>query len=242
MAAQLYPLFFFLMIRRPPRSTLFPYTTLFRSLDRPFGAHDRRELLHPGEPAGRVLRADTVLLPVEGLALRPDAKRPFCAVRARRQIDHRALDVLRLAVVTRPSADREAPLGGEGDGGLRLDGGRERHHRDLHLEGALLRVRLLVRGPLPEVLGLRVVVVDPDTAERHRATRAALSLRLVNRQRAADSRAHGGDAPAALRGEHRGGRGVSPPRGARQTPPGPRPGPFPPPGGPPPTPLLVGRP
>src|SRR3989442_3987944 len=26
-----YPLFFFLMIRRPPRSTLFPYTTLFRS-------------------------------------------------------------------------------------------------------------------------------------------------------------------------------------------------------------------
>src|SRR5438874_3937430 len=26
------PLTFFLMIRRPPRSTLFPYTTLFRSL------------------------------------------------------------------------------------------------------------------------------------------------------------------------------------------------------------------
>src|SRR5205807_8997941 len=28
----LIPFFFFLMIRRPPRSTLFPYTTLFRSL------------------------------------------------------------------------------------------------------------------------------------------------------------------------------------------------------------------
>src|SRR5258708_21642851 len=27
----MYSLFFFLMIRRPPRSTLFPYTTLFRS-------------------------------------------------------------------------------------------------------------------------------------------------------------------------------------------------------------------
>src|SRR6266496_5507158 len=27
--------FFFLMIRRPPRSTLFPYTTLFRSRPRP---------------------------------------------------------------------------------------------------------------------------------------------------------------------------------------------------------------
>src|SRR3712207_7661651 len=30
-------MFFFLMIRRPPRSTLFPYTTLFRS---PYGGHD----------------------------------------------------------------------------------------------------------------------------------------------------------------------------------------------------------
>src|SRR2546422_5302827 len=29
--AFLYSFFFFLMIRRPPRSTLFPYTTLFRS-------------------------------------------------------------------------------------------------------------------------------------------------------------------------------------------------------------------
>src|SRR3712207_9536327 len=27
--------FFFLMIRRPPRSTLFPYTTLFRSISKP---------------------------------------------------------------------------------------------------------------------------------------------------------------------------------------------------------------
>src|SRR5260370_5761952 len=32
-------LFFFLMIRRPPRSTLFPYTTLFRS-------HFERNLVH----------------------------------------------------------------------------------------------------------------------------------------------------------------------------------------------------
>src|SRR6266702_7186620 len=29
----LFIFFFFLMIRRPPRSTLFPYTTLFRSVD-----------------------------------------------------------------------------------------------------------------------------------------------------------------------------------------------------------------
>src|SRR5579859_8275432 len=33
--------FFFLMIRRPPRSTLFPYTTLFRSLSSPPGPLDR---------------------------------------------------------------------------------------------------------------------------------------------------------------------------------------------------------
>src|SRR2546430_16248961 len=38
-------LFFFLMIRRPPRSTLFPYTTLFRS--RRARAGDRR-----GRPQG----------------------------------------------------------------------------------------------------------------------------------------------------------------------------------------------
>src|SRR2546430_8775489 len=32
-------LFFFLMIRRPPRSTLFPYTTLFRSRDMEAAGH-----------------------------------------------------------------------------------------------------------------------------------------------------------------------------------------------------------
>src|SRR6266540_4068281 len=36
------------MIRRPPRSTLFPYTTLFRSDDRPFDtAQDRRPATGP---------------------------------------------------------------------------------------------------------------------------------------------------------------------------------------------------
>src|SRR5436309_7137844 len=40
--------FFFLMIRRPPRSTLFPYTTLFRSrLRADPGADGCRRLLHP---------------------------------------------------------------------------------------------------------------------------------------------------------------------------------------------------
>src|SRR2546426_12065441 len=41
------------MIRRPPRSTLFPYTTLFRSLD-PF---DVAGLLAPQGPVARALGA-----------------------------------------------------------------------------------------------------------------------------------------------------------------------------------------
>src|SRR6266849_10727107 len=55
--------FFFLMIRLPPRSTLFPYTTLFRppgarrgGLARPSLAHLRRAVLpaaRPGAPAER---------------------------------------------------------------------------------------------------------------------------------------------------------------------------------------------
>src|SRR6267143_5735175 len=39
----LFSFFFFLMIRRPPRSTLFPYTTLFRSINwTDPGLHPRR--------------------------------------------------------------------------------------------------------------------------------------------------------------------------------------------------------
>src|SRR3712207_9363716 len=37
--------FFFLMIRRPPRSTLFPYTTLFRSVAGDVAAEEA--VLHP---------------------------------------------------------------------------------------------------------------------------------------------------------------------------------------------------
>src|SRR5438874_12075776 len=41
---------FFLMIRRPPRSTLFPYTTLFRSDDEP------RVSINPEQIPGAVVR------------------------------------------------------------------------------------------------------------------------------------------------------------------------------------------
>src|SRR2546422_4482926 len=61
--------FFFLMIRRPPRSPLFPYTTLFRSpgarLDRGVVRHHRdqapADLPQSGDhPVGRQLRIGRV--------------------------------------------------------------------------------------------------------------------------------------------------------------------------------------
>src|SRR5437588_1968539 len=63
-------LFFFLMIRRPPRSTLFPYTTLFRSggpcAGRRRGAIPRRPVPNaarscstwPARPLGRAPRSE----------------------------------------------------------------------------------------------------------------------------------------------------------------------------------------
>src|SRR3712207_8440967 len=66
-------LFFFLMIRRPPRSTLFPYTTLFRSLLRQVEGFTplleplaecvcvvhRHLLHHDGTAGGRAARSAT---------------------------------------------------------------------------------------------------------------------------------------------------------------------------------------
>src|SRR6266480_5579580 len=54
--------FFFLMIRRPPRSTLFPYTTLFRS-GRPAAAtrrgdRARRRVARGGRRLGRTTRSE----------------------------------------------------------------------------------------------------------------------------------------------------------------------------------------
>src|SRR5580698_11485787 len=51
--------FFFLMIRRPPRSTLFPYTTLFRSFCR--GSGPFRFVALSGDPSD-IERCDAALL------------------------------------------------------------------------------------------------------------------------------------------------------------------------------------
>src|SRR3989442_14909219 len=50
--------FFFLMIRRPPRSTLFPYTTLFRSLPVPRRPQPSRRPSGPPHGVRRPLPRD----------------------------------------------------------------------------------------------------------------------------------------------------------------------------------------
>src|SRR3712207_8180268 len=66
---------FFLMIRRPPRSTLFPYTTLFRSRADRGGAHRvgaRRGHAGRGRPARRPVRGGR--LQDAGAVRRPRAR------------------------------------------------------------------------------------------------------------------------------------------------------------------------
>src|SRR2546422_8140441 len=52
-------LFFFLMIRRPPRSTLFPYTTLFRSRGRSLTDY-RLETAAAADDLRRAMRSDCI--------------------------------------------------------------------------------------------------------------------------------------------------------------------------------------
>src|SRR5256885_8098568 len=104
------PFFFFLMIRRPPRSTLFPYTTLFRSVgsrprltqaELPAGLDDRRlhrlarseehtsELQSPCNLVCRLLleKKDSRLVALPTTAIHPFG----IALRTIRQIPARAL-------------------------------------------------------------------------------------------------------------------------------------------------------
>src|SRR5260221_2409628 len=65
--------FFFLMIRRPPRSTLFPYTTLFRSR----GRHGLASGAVSSQPLACALHrglADAPVLPVGQVVARRDRK------------------------------------------------------------------------------------------------------------------------------------------------------------------------
>src|SRR3989454_3336035 len=89
--------FFFLMIRRPPRSTLFPYTTLFRSLARvlPELGWNIREPEDPvhlrlgfsGDADARLLVEDAVLAHGEPLAPRQLAEPHVVVLRAREVLE-----------------------------------------------------------------------------------------------------------------------------------------------------------
>src|SRR3989441_8998010 len=85
--------FFFLMIRRPPRSTLFPYTTLFRSPD---GSGDAP--VHPDRGAGDALHHHPHTTPPP-----PNAERG--TRNAKRQVGHlfRVPTSAFRVLVTRPS-------------------------------------------------------------------------------------------------------------------------------------------
>src|SRR5256886_15936446 len=76
--------FFFLMIRRPPRSTLFPYTTLFRS---PFFS----SAVHSGETSG-IRFASYPGLAISAFGPKPNLRQLFGfghAVAPSKERDHR---------------------------------------------------------------------------------------------------------------------------------------------------------
>src|SRR5256885_11936557 len=55
--------FFFLMIRRPPRSTLFPYTTLFRSAKLSLNARPRNIHGEDAEALYKAIQATKIMAP-----------------------------------------------------------------------------------------------------------------------------------------------------------------------------------
>src|SRR3712207_7754848 len=71
------------MIRRPPRSTLFPYTTLFRSQLRDLRALPHQGLAAPDEPA---------LVPAQGVPARPVpvSRHPARELRVLPRLDQRS--------------------------------------------------------------------------------------------------------------------------------------------------------
>src|SRR2546426_8484553 len=93
------------MIRRPPRSTLFPYTTLFRSLEPCFPVEGvlGSQIRIPAHEAGRKVLVETRLL--EARADRTDRPRasrdPERHADAIRRVDAEAL------IVLEPCADGE---------------------------------------------------------------------------------------------------------------------------------------
>src|SRR2546430_6100121 len=98
--------FFFLMIRRPPRSTLFPYTTLFRSLLR------LAVLLHRGRSTTALPALDLSATP-RSLEVRFPARwlkeHPLTSADLQQEVDYlRAVD-FRLRVFSARAAGQGVP-------------------------------------------------------------------------------------------------------------------------------------
>src|SRR3712207_2012129 len=107
--------FFFLMIRRPPRSTLFPYTTLFRSAEEP---GERAQLIVRGAAGEEAV----VLLAAERPEADPDARLEVPELvagdGAEAELRRRAVVVeltLRRALERVPRADELLHLGGDAE-------------------------------------------------------------------------------------------------------------------------------
>src|SRR3712207_8021738 len=97
---------FFLMIRRPPRSTLFPYTTLFRS----YRAGDEDWILQPerlpsNPPERHWLLSELITL----MELNVDAKRNPLAVAVYRSEEHTSELQSRQHLVCRLLLEKKQP-------------------------------------------------------------------------------------------------------------------------------------
>src|SRR5215813_8714565 len=91
--------FFFLMIRRPPRSTLFPYTTLFRS---------QAEVAHLGEPGALAAQQVAHLGLALGVAA-AEAVDPFLCRRLRLRGNARCEVLLRRLALCHAHCRRPPP-------------------------------------------------------------------------------------------------------------------------------------
>src|SRR2546426_844976 len=142
------------MIRRPPRSTLFPYTTLFRSRHGPgplavLGAEERDEVVHE--------HGDVILFGAE-----------------RRHLDRNDVEAVVEIVAEATLADQR----------LEIAVGRRDHahvHADRVLTPDALERLLLER---PEHLRLRLQAHVADLVEEERAAVGELELAAAARQRA----------------------------------------------------------
>src|SRR2546425_7251483 len=211
-------LFFFLMIRRPPRSTLFPYTTLFRSLQMPVmdGLTLLGHLLERGvrtpvavmtgqritpELAEQLQRfgiAATFTKPVELSALADELQRSLSPTTVGRITGVTLFGFLQLLEVERKTALIVVHSGNE-EGRLYFDSGALVHAETRRLRG-LTAVNEVVAWPDP-----RLEIFYRRTA-RDRTIDQPLQQVLMEAARLLDKRGRGrGGGPAA------GGRTPGPP-------------------------------